>query len=183
MVLLFFDILDTEEDKSKFELLYGQYKQLMFYIANEILHDENLAEDAVQQAFLKIINNFQKIHDVKCPQTKSYIVIIIKSISLDMLRRQNRHKDFSYEEIEDNEDLKEDIFLTLEGKTDYQLLISAIQSLPQNYKNVLLLKYVHGYSMQEISTTLGLSLENVKKILQRARRKLEQILRDEGVLE
>ncbi len=110
MVLLFFDILDTEEDKSKFELLYGQYKQLMFYIANEILHDENLAEDAVQQAFLKIINNFQKIHDVKCPQTKSYIVIIIKSISLDMLRRQNRHKDFSYEEIEDNEDLKEDIF-------------------------------------------------------------------------
>lgn len=180
-MLLFFDMLDTEEDKSKFELIFNQYKQLMFYIANGILHDENLAEDAVQQAFLKIINNFQKIHDVKCPQTKSYIVIIIKSISLDILRHQNRHKDVSYEEIEDNENLTGGI--SPEGKTDYQLLISAIQSLPQNYRNVLLLKYVHGCSMQEISTILGLSLENVKKILQRARKKLEQILREEGVLE
>jgi RNA polymerase sigma factor, sigma-70 family len=176
-------MIDNEEDKSKFELIYSQYRQLMFYIANEILHDKHLAEDAVQQAFLKTIDNLQKIHDVNCPQTKSYIVIITRSVSLDMLRHRNRHRNLSFEEIEDNEDLTEDFSLTLEGRTDYQILISAIQSLPQNYKNVLLLKYVHEYSTQEISKALGLSLENAKKILQRARKKLEQILREEGVLE
>lgn len=47
-MFLLLAMIDNEEDKSKFEQLYNQYKQLMFYIANGILHDENLAEDAVQ---------------------------------------------------------------------------------------------------------------------------------------
>ena len=46
---------------------------------------------------------------------------------------------------------------------------------------MLLLKYDNGYSTSEIASMLGLTEENVKKRLQRARKKLQEILKREGV--
>lgn len=182
-MLLLLAMIDNEEDKSKFEQLYNQYRQLMFYIAKGILHDDSLAEDAVQQAFVKIIDNLQKIIDPDCPQTKSYVVIIVKHAALDMLKQRNRHKDFSYEEMKENGGMGERVPSTLDGEAEYRILISAIRSLPQNYTDVLSLRYINGYSVEEISKMLNLSMANTRKILQRARNKLEQILREEGVME
>lgn len=53
--------------------------------------------------------------------------------------------------------------------------------LPDGYRSVLLLKYDNGYSTAEIASILGLTEENVKKRLQRARKKLQEILEREGV--
>jgi len=53
-VLVFYlSVIDTEEDKTKFELIYEQYGKLMFYIANQILKDQFLAEDAVHLFYAK----------------------------------------------------------------------------------------------------------------------------------
>jgi len=41
----------------------------MFYVANSILKDEHLAEDAVHQAFIRIIESLDKINEIKCPKT------------------------------------------------------------------------------------------------------------------
>jgi RNA polymerase sigma-70 factor (ECF subfamily) len=51
-----------------------------------------------------------------------------------------------------------------------------IASLPESYRGVLMLKYDNGYSTKEIAQMLGLSEENVKKRIQRARKKLEQVM-------
>jgi len=182
-MILFLAMIDSEEDKTKFEYIYTQYRQLMFYIAKGIIHNDDLAEDAVQQAFLRIIDNLQKINDPNCPQTKSYVVIIVKHAALDMIKQQSRHRHSSFEEIEENGMIIEDLSAAPDGETDYQILISSIQSLPQNYTDILLLKYVHGYSVEEISGMLNLSVQNIRKILQRARNKLEQKLRKEGEME
>ncbi|RRQ31312.1 RNA polymerase subunit sigma-24, partial [Clostridioides difficile] len=48
-MILYLNLLESENDISKFELLYNTYKKTMFYIANEILKDECLAEDAVHE--------------------------------------------------------------------------------------------------------------------------------------
>ncbi|EGT4060805.1 sigma-70 family RNA polymerase sigma factor, partial [Clostridioides difficile] len=56
-MLIYLSIIDSEEEKDKFEKIYEKYKKLMFYIANQILQDEQLSEDAVHNAFLKIIDN------------------------------------------------------------------------------------------------------------------------------
>lgn len=61
MLQLYLQLLDTEEEKQGFELLYETYRKLMHWVANNILHDEKLAEDAVHEAFLRIIKNFHKI--------------------------------------------------------------------------------------------------------------------------
>ncbi|MGB9762891.1 MAG: RNA polymerase sigma factor [Minisyncoccia bacterium] len=66
MLPIYLAMLDGEEDKNKFELLYVTYRKLMFYVANRILNDERLAEDAVHQTFLKILENFDKVGEISC---------------------------------------------------------------------------------------------------------------------
>ena len=60
MLMLYMSMLDTQEEKSKFEEIYIQYRKLMFVCAKSILKDDALAEDAVHNAFIKIIRHLQK---------------------------------------------------------------------------------------------------------------------------
>ena len=173
-------VFEEEENKIKFEELYRSYRQLMFFVANGILKDEYLAEDAVHQSFLRIFENIAKISDVKCPQTKGYVVIICRNTSLNMLRSKKRKAAESLDEIAGYtclpDDARQAVDEQVEEKDGYRALVLAIRSLPDKYSSVLLLKYVHGFSNQEIAESLGLTAENVKKLIQRARKKLEGIL-------
>lgn len=74
-MLAYLTLLDTQEGVSKFEQLYKTYKNRMYYIANSILKDSYLAEDAVHNAFLRIINNLEKIEDVDSHKPPYYFVM------------------------------------------------------------------------------------------------------------
>ena len=49
-MLIYLAAISSDEDKSKFELIYRQYRNLMYYAANQILHNSSDAEDVVHQA-------------------------------------------------------------------------------------------------------------------------------------
>lgn len=72
-MIIYLQMIESDEDKSKFEQLYIMYKGLMFHVAMKILKNEFDAEDAVHQAFLSLIENLKKISDVKCPKTRASI--------------------------------------------------------------------------------------------------------------
>lgn len=55
MLTVYLSVLDTDEEKSKMEELYNTYKGLMLHIAFDILKDYDLANDALHNAFLKIM--------------------------------------------------------------------------------------------------------------------------------
>lgn len=57
MLMICLGMMDTQEEKSKFEELYYQYRKLMHWRAKQILTDDMLAEDAVHEAFIKIIRH------------------------------------------------------------------------------------------------------------------------------
>lgn len=77
-MLIYMMMLETPEEKSLFEQIYLEYRGLMFHVAYEILHNEQDAEDAVHQAFVKIAENIKKIDDPMCPKTHSYVVTIVE---------------------------------------------------------------------------------------------------------
>ena len=54
-MLIYLAMIDSPEGKSKFEIIYNTYKQLMYYTASSILGDTKDSEDIVHEAFLKII--------------------------------------------------------------------------------------------------------------------------------
>lgn len=69
-------MLDSDEDKSKFEQLYIAHRDLMYYVAYKILRDAQLSEDAVHTAFLKIMKRFSDLGEISCPQMLSAFVYI-----------------------------------------------------------------------------------------------------------
>lgn len=68
MLMLYMSLIETEEEKVKFEKIYVQYRKLMYVCAKEILRSDHLAEDAVHEAFLKIAKYLDKI-EFPCNKT------------------------------------------------------------------------------------------------------------------
>lgn len=176
MLNLYLALIDEDEDKIRFIKLYDQYHHLMFYIAKEILKDNQLAEDAVQEAFLRIAKNFYKVGEIFCHETRNFTVIITRNVALSMLRDKHNDVDMdAYIESSTNE-LTEDVFDTVSNN----LLIQCIQNLPEIYRDSLYLYHIHGYSFNEIAYLLSISVENAKKRAQRARQILKEVLEKEG---
>ncbi|KUO63211.1 MAG: RNA polymerase subunit sigma-24 [Gracilibacter sp. BRH_c7a] len=173
MITYFLMIIETEEDKEKFELLYEKYKKLMFYIANQILEDPYLAEDAVHHAFLKIIENLDKIDDVQSHKTKSYIVTIVKNRAINLYNHRRKHVVVPLEEVQYS------LAGDLNAQEDLDDLTKAIIQLPVIYQEVLKLKYIQEFSNAEVAQMLDISEATVRKRLERSKKKLEEILEKE----
>ena len=54
MLIMYLQMLDTPEEKVRFEQIYLKYREKMFHVADSILHNDQDAEDAVHNAFLRI---------------------------------------------------------------------------------------------------------------------------------
>ena len=59
-MLIYLALIDSDAEKSKFEITYRAYRDLMFHVAYKILNNQQDSEDAVHQAFLKIIEVLEK---------------------------------------------------------------------------------------------------------------------------
>jgi RNA polymerase sigma-70 factor (ECF subfamily) len=70
--------------------LYKLYEHPLYYEAYKILHDAYLAEDAVHEAFLRLIRNRNKISDPRSPLVRSYVYKTLRSAALDLYRRQKK---------------------------------------------------------------------------------------------
>lgn len=169
MIGLFLALIDTEEDKIKFVALYEKYRKLMFYIANDILKDTNLAEDAVQEAFFRIAKNFKKVGEISCPQTKSFVVIITRNIAITMISKENKANELNEKLTHNSTKFSDDTFENI----SYKILVNSILELPQKYRDVLYLAHVYGYNYNEISNLLSISVDAVKKRAQRGKEKLK----------
>ena len=181
-MLAIFLTIENNTARTKAERLYLQYKYLLFSEANKILNDTHLAEDAVQQAFLRIIKNLHKIDEKNVPATRNFLVIICRNVSLDILRdRQYLNKnsdDIEDLEIENSEMSPADIAVDNES---VNRIVDMIKQLPPIYRDVILLKHSHNLSRDEISQTLDVPLETVKKRLVRAKKMLAESLEREGI--
>ena len=170
-MLCYLAMIDTPENRDKFEMLYEKYKGLMLYVANKLLSCREDAEDAVHQAFLSVIENLHKIGEIDCPQTRSFLVIIVERKAIDLLRKRRPTLSLN-EEIAG---------LPFEAPVDNPLA-RGMGALPAHYRQVLLLRYDNGYSSREIAAMLGMSLAAVRKQLTRGKQLLRQILEKEGVV-
>lgn len=174
-MLIYLALIETEEDKRKFERVYLSYKQTMFYAAKRILKNEHTAEDAVHQAFLRVINHLEKINENDCHKTRAFLVVITEHIAIDIYRKQKRENTLSFDELE--------IYIADNSLPEYEVLnevSSAIEKLPLNYSTVLRLKFSQGYNNSEIAQILDITEDNVRQRISRARKSLEQLLRKEG---
>lgn len=175
MLSVYLALIDEPSDKEKFERLYLTYRQDMYSIAYSILHNSFDAEDAVQQAFLAIANNYKKISSLSGQEIRRCFVIIIRNASINIYNGNKRRTERTTE-LDDSTPMKSDFF----EKFDLDDLKNAILKLPQIYKDVIYLQHIYGFTVKEISKMLGISKETVWKRTERAKKILKSILEEDG---
>ena len=169
MLQLFLTLIEEGTEKEKFEVLYYRYRDLMHYIAMEILHDEHLAEDAVQETFLKAYRGLPKFRG-DCSE-KAWLICIAVNSCKTMMRRpwfKITRQSVFWEPLplpDPNAD-EEAIELTQE-----------IMKLPPKQREVILLYYYHGLTGKEIAKALGISGAAVSKRLKQAKNQLHFALK------
>lgn len=180
VMLVYLEMLETPEEKLKFEQLYFLYRDKMYAVAFKILHNENDAEDIVHESFKAIIENFEKINDISCHKTWNYIVTIVKNKSFTLYQKKKHHETSAYEDwVEVKMDFTPE--KVTEEREIAEILAELIRNLPFPYKEVLYLQYYNALSGEEIAKFIDKTPAHVRKISQRAKAMLKEELLKRGI--
>jgi len=161
--------------RDAFAALVERYQRRAFGVALRILGRRQDAEDAVQQAFLRLYEARGQ-YDPKW-RLSTWFYRILTNTCVDDLRR--RRPLIPLEEWDGSSVERPDH--TLERSEREQLLQSALATIPSEARTVLTLYYGDGRSYQEIGAIRGVSVNTVKTHLRRGRLALRRALRARGV--
>ena len=83
-------MVETEEQRSLVEQIYHDYEQTMYHAAFAVLHNKQDAEDAVHEAFVRLITNIDRLAAIEKKKQKSFVIIVTRNIAIDTYRRRQR---------------------------------------------------------------------------------------------
>ena len=89
MMILLFGVLNDEQ-RALVERIFHEHRVHFQRISFKIVKSEEAAEDVVSTAFVKIMDNIEKISELTCPQMTAFCVTIVKNASIDVLRHSSR---------------------------------------------------------------------------------------------
>ncbi len=171
MLLFYMSLADTEQHCSVIEEIYHRYQGLMYHIALGILHDETLAEDAVHETMLCLIE-WSRCHQMQeAEKMKGLIYLIVRQRALRLLGQQRRT--ISLEQLQGFEPVD---FAGYES-TEVGPMLSALGRLKAEYREILQLHYLLELSMKEIAQILDIKLSAAKQRLHRARQAIKREVR------
>ena len=138
-------------------------------IAISILHNADDAEDAVQETYLRLWKNRNELS--KHPNIGGYAALIVKNICIDKLRR--KRECVSVEQLECASG-SSNPHVIAEEKDNSRIIGMIIDTLPELQKNILMMRDVEGYELNEIAEITASSVAAVTVNLSRARKKVRE---------
>ena len=170
-------------DLEAFSQLVNRYDRNVFRIAQHITHNEEDAQDVVQDAFLKAYQNLGQFQGNS--KFYTWLVRIAVNEALMKLRKRRTDRTVSLDEDVETEDgtMPREVAdwspnpEQLYGQGELgDILKKTIQGLPPGFRTVFVLRDVEGLSTEETAEMLGLSVPAVKSRLLRARLQLRERL-------
>jgi RNA polymerase sigma factor (sigma-70 family) len=158
-------------DSEALTILIDTYKDIAFNLALSIVKNRENAKDITQESFLKVLENIDRFRNDSKFSTWLYRIVYNQSIGY--IKKTDRLHSIDHEPV-NNPEYTENI----ENKDDdFQRLYKAIDLLEDNEKNIIMLFYLAEKSVKEISQITNLSNSNIKVILHRSRKKLQEKMR------
>ena len=173
-------------DANAFETLVLEYEKNVYNIALRMTGNSEDAADMTQEAFIKAYNSLQSFRGDS--KFSVWLYRIVSNVCLDFLRSKNRRPTVSLSvEDDDGEDAQPDGAdesqspeLLLDRKLTRDSVRRGLDSLPPDYRQILLLREIQGLSYDEIAQALSLEVGTVKSRIFRARKRLCTFLIDDG---
>lgn len=157
-----------EKDKVKLETIFHKYGRLMKYIALQILHNDSAAEDAVQNAFIKLTHCLEKIDEIDSLKTRTLVSLVTENESKDLLRKEKALR-LREQKARDGQEALGNAFVTDSFKVETEVA-SMLSQMPAKYRDVLMLKVYFSFTDKEIADCLGISGVGARKRIERARK-------------
>lgn len=172
----------NREEHITFDGYFQINYQEMLSIATRITRDSYLAEDVVQESFIKAYSHQHNIEDKS--KWKAWLKTIVKRTAIDMLRKQQKIQMIPADDWTQNSCLLEHkscsfVEEAIEKKIKYKQITEAMDILNPNLRDVIYLKLNFDLSDKEIAEKLIISISAVKTRLYRARIKLRELFKNE----
>lgn len=177
MFCMIMSMADSPEAKRKVEKLYEKYHKLMYALAYNILNNHEDAEDAVIESWEKIICHLDKINEIDCQETKSFLVIVVERTAIDYYRKNKKRSKL---QVLADEYEESPYFVTKDKAFEKLELYQVLRHIPKKYSEVLILHYVNGFTGKEIANLLGVTEDAVMARLSRGRKRLKKELSGDG---
>ncbi|HEX6270009.1 MAG TPA: sigma-70 family RNA polymerase sigma factor [Anaerolineales bacterium] len=176
-------------DLDAFNLLILSYQNLLFGIALRILHDEDAAADALQEA---LISAFRKFNTFRGGSLRSWLARVVVNACYDEMRQKRRRHAVPLEQFNSaGEEIESGYWLVdptagpeerfEAGELDHAVQDS-LRSLPPIYRTVLVLVDIEGLSYEEAAAAAHVPVGTVKSRLARARLQMQKSLQAFGEL-
>ena len=156
---------------SEFKQLFLPCHRKLFSVAYRLMSNAQAAEDIVQETFLKLWMQRDKIERIDNPE--AYSITVLRRLFYDRMRTghlQEVDKDVGSLQVTSSQNISRQ----LEAADEYQRVRLLISHLPEPQGRIMLMRDVEDRSFEEISIETGFSEVNVRSILSRARKKIRE---------
>jgi RNA polymerase sigma-70 factor (ECF subfamily) len=165
----------TMQDRQAFVELYEASSAKLFSIALRILQRRAWAEEALQEAYLKIWRNAHRYnHTLGRPMT--WMINIVRNQSLDQLRRSECRTAHDHETMEIEPESDANLQLDADTSDELRLLHQCMEGLKSDQRTSILMVYHQGYSAAEVSQMRGWPVGTVKTWVRRGLQVLRECM-------
>jgi len=171
LLIQLLEVIETEEEKSKFKKFYYKYVGLVMHVSLKRLDDYRLAEENCQDVFFALAKHFEKVGEVDSEETRAYVYTVANSLAINKYNKEIVHqvKEIPEINVESLEDEKFDLHTVSE-------LQNAVANLSEDEKAYLRLKYIYGYTLKEIADIFDESTSTVERKLRAIKAALSERL-------
>ena len=162
-------------DRPAFEYLYDHYSAALFGLISKMITDNHLAEDILQEAFVKIWNN-KAMYDASKGRVYTWMLNIVRNTSIDYMRSRQNKLD---EKIQRGENVVYEVnrSVNVEQNTDRIGIRTLVDTLKDDQRRLIDLAYFEGYTQEEIAEKLSIPLGTVKTRVRAALMVLRKLAR------
>ncbi len=158
-----------------YTMIVDRYKDRAFNLLKRMLKNDMDAEEALQDSFLKAFRYLNQFREEASFSTWFYRIVYNTALSVIASKKRKIEKEMtSLEDMPELISYDREIYATVENPKDY--LMRLIDKLPIKNALVLILYYIDGLSLNEISLVMDISLVNAKVLLHRSRNILRDLL-------
>ncbi len=168
-------------EEQRYRFLIQQYKNKVYTYSMYMLKNKMDADDVTQEVMIRIWQNIDKFNMLAA---KTWIIKTTNNLCIDFLRRRSvavkrkNEIDELFEETYSANSNSDNPYLITHFKMAASKIKEAIQNLPENLRSVFVLYEIEGLKYKEISKALDIPINSVKVYLLRARKKLQEELKD-----